>query len=46
MGGPPLPASDWSAFMHATLAPIAANIAQSLVTIPPGFQQVGSPADQ
>jgi hypothetical protein len=24
----------------------AANVAQSLVTIPAGFQQVGSPADQ
>jgi hypothetical protein len=28
------------------LPPTAANIAQSLVTIPPGFQQVSSPADQ
>jgi hypothetical protein len=28
------------------LPPTAANVAQSLVTIPPGFQQVSSPADQ
>jgi hypothetical protein len=28
------------------LPPTAANIAQSLITIPAGFQQVSSPADQ
>jgi hypothetical protein len=28
------------------LPPTAANVAQSLVTIPAGFQQVSSPADQ
>ena len=28
------------------LPPTAANIAQSVVTIPAGFQQVSSPADQ
>jgi hypothetical protein len=28
------------------LPPVAANIAQSLVTIPAGFQRVSSPADR
>jgi hypothetical protein len=28
------------------LRPTAANIAKTLVTIPAGFQQVSSPADQ
>jgi hypothetical protein len=28
------------------LPPSAANIAKTLVTIPPGFHQVSSPADQ
>jgi hypothetical protein len=45
-GGPAPSALFTSVTDMRWLPPAAANIAQSLVTIPAGFQQVSSPADQ
>jgi hypothetical protein len=40
------PGHPGAGFTPQRLPPVPANMAQSLVTIPAGFQQVSSPADQ
>ncbi len=45
-GGPAHSTYSTSVTDMQWLSPTAANVAQSLVTIPAGFQQVSSPADQ
>jgi hypothetical protein len=45
-GGPAAPWTSSSVTDVQWLPPTAANVANTLVSIPPGFQQVDSPADQ